>query len=124
MDDFNDFEEELTLAENNFDEERTTIDDIGVDLGVGIGVGVDGPQRSQTMPNIASVSASFVDVHPILIETEINSSPKILNSVFEDREPEKNDKNNKNDKNENRVFHKNSNSVASAVNAWSKSQQN
>jgi hypothetical protein len=83
----------------------------------------EGPQRSQTMPNIASASA-FVDVHPILIETEFNSSPKILNSVFEDREPEKNDKNDKNRKNGNRIFHKNSTSVASAVNAYSKLKLN
>lgn len=66
------------------------------------------PARSQTMPNISS----FVDVHPNRIE---NSSQKVLNSVFEDLEsprpqPQKVE----------RRFHKNSTTVASAVNAYSK----
>ena len=66
------------------------------------------PARSQTMPNISS----FVDVHPNRIE---NSSPKILNSVFEDLEPPRPPQ-----QPVERRFHKNSTSVVSAVNAYSK----
>jgi hypothetical protein len=70
------------------------------------------PARSQTMPNISS---TFVDVHPNLIDN--SKSPKILNSVFEDLESPRPPSQPAVE----RRFHKNSTTVASAVNAYSKS---
>jgi hypothetical protein len=110
MEESNEFEEELTVAENsNFSvAENSNFSDAENSNFF------DGPQRSQTMPNISATT--LIDVPATVFETErpeVSKLPKpskIPNLVIE---------NHKNEKTE--LFSQSSKTVSSAVSAWSKS---
>jgi hypothetical protein len=75
----------------------------------------EGPQRSQTMPNIAT--SLYIDVPSTVFESENGQSPKSPKSPKSSKI--ENDENGK--KETKKLYQKKSDTLKSTVNAWSKS---